>query len=423
MKRISIFLLFCLQISLSQAQEPVGDWTGLIPVQNIKLEIDIHIRMVDGNLKSTFDSPDQGAYGLQFDDTQFSGNSLTLTARTLGIQYRGILSAGGDTIDGNWYQGGGSIPLLMKKMKPAPAKPKPSNETDIVLKTPSGDIAGTLCMPSGKKKIPVVLIIAGSGPTDRNGNSPPALMNKSNAYKMLADELLKNGIASVRYDKRGVAGSASTTKSESDLRFDDYIADAAGWIELLSQDKRFSKVIVTGHSEGSLIGMSACAGSKAAAFISVAGAGRSAPVVLREQLSSLPDDLKEQAFNILAKLEKGDTTANIPQSLASLLRPQIQPYMISWFRHDPCSDIAKLSIPVLILQGAMDIQISTTDAEALGKCSPQSTVKIFPKMNHVLKDCDSMDKAVQVTAVYKNPDLPLDADFVESVVGFVGKLK
>jgi len=155
------------------------------------------------------------------------------------------------------------------------------DQSDISLQTPTGTIYGTLTRPS-KLPAPVILIIPGSGPTDRNGNSSSHLHTQ--AYAMLAADLAQHGIASVRYDKRGVAASASAMPSEEKLRFTDYVSDAEGWLALLRADNRFIKVTVAGHSEGSLIGMIAAQGGRADAFVSLEGAGRPAYVVLREQL-------------------------------------------------------------------------------------------------------------------------------------------
>jgi pimeloyl-ACP methyl ester carboxylesterase len=316
------------------------------------------------------------------------------------------------------------LPLTVERTT-AEAVKKPVNpyETDIVLKTATGDINGTLTFPGEASAVPVVLIIAGSGPTDRDGNSPPVLKNSSNCYKLLADELRKQGVASVRYDKRGIAGSKAAAQKESDLRFENYVSDASGWIDLLSLDKRFSKVIVAGHSEGSLIGIIASKQSKANGFISIAGSGRPAGEILREQFGSLPQEDKDRIFPMLDKLEKGDTIGNVPKELNSFFRPSIQPYLISWFRYDPTAEIKKLKIPVLIIQGDMDIQVSLKDAELLSKANRKATLKIIKNMNHILKDTDIKDKMEQVSKVYTNPDLPLDKIFEDEVVKFVKQVK
>ena len=213
-------------------------------------------------------------------------------------------------------------------------------EQPVKLVTPTGTIAGTLLVPQASGKIPVVLIIAGSGPTDRDGNSP-ALPGKNNAYKLLAEALAAEGVASLRYDKRAIGESmAAAGGSETGLRFGMYVDDAAGWIGQLKADARFSRVVVVGHSEGSLIGMVAANKGHADAYVSIAGGGHRAADLLRAQLrpqiGSLPS-LWQDSESIMSSLEQGKTVDPLPASiqavpaLASLYRPSVQPYMISWF--------------------------------------------------------------------------------------------
>lgn len=154
-------------------------------------------------------------------------------------------------------------------------------ETNVTLKINIDQLYGTLTVPDEVKKCPVALIIAGSGPTDKNGNNP---MMKNNSLKMLAEALAKNGIASLRYDKRGIGESKSSAVTETSLVFENYTEDAKSWINFLKLDKRFTQLTIIGHSEGSLIGM--IAGAKANKFISIAGAGESADKLLKSQISS-----------------------------------------------------------------------------------------------------------------------------------------
>lgn len=219
------------------------------------------------------------------------------------------------------------------------------SEEPATLATPTGKLYGTLELPASKRRVPVVFIIAGSGPTDRNGNSR-LLPGANNAYKLLADELAKNGIASLRVDKRAIGESAPAGQKEADLRFDTYIDDAVMWVKQLRSDKRFSTITVAGHSEGSLIGMVAAARAGADGYISMAGAGRRIDTILLEQLKpAYSPELYATTQKILAELLQGRTVAQFPPELASLFRASIQPYMISWLKFDPPFEIAKLSIP------------------------------------------------------------------------------
>ncbi len=292
--------------------------------------------------------------------------------------------------------------------------------SEIKLKTPTGDIFGTLTIPDNAILSPVVLIIPGSGPTDRNCNSPMGI--KTNAYKMLSEGLAKNGISTLRYDKRGIGESKSAMKSESDLRFETYIDDAIAWISLLKSDKRFSEVIVLGHSEGSLIGMIAAEKTNVAGFISVAGVGESADKVLQEQLKTkLPSQLFDESNKILDSLKIGKTVSNVDPNLMALYRPSVQPYMISWIKYDPAKEISKLKIPVLIIQGTSDLQVTVNDARLLAAAKPDAQLLIIDNMNHVLKESDS--DVQKNMATYMNPDLPLKSGLVEGIIKFINTKK
>ena len=177
----------------------------------------------------------------------------------------------------------------------APEPTEPTSES-TTLETPTGTVHGTLLLPAGRGPHPVALLIAGSGPTDRDGNSA-ALPGQNNSLKLLAEGLAERGIASLRYDKRGIAESAAAAPSEADLRFETYVEDAAAWVGQLHADERFTSVTVIGHSEGSLIGM--LAAPEADAFVSVAGIARPAPEVLRDQLRpQLPPELWDESERI-----------------------------------------------------------------------------------------------------------------------------
>lgn len=293
-----------------------------------------------------------------------------------------------------------------------------AGEEDITLNTPTGDIYGKLILPDGGTPCPVVLIIAGSGPTDMNGNNA-GMTNNSLLY--LARELAAGGIATVRYDKRAIGKSAAACTNEEDLRFDHYIDDAAAWADKLAGDSRFTKVIIAGHSEGSLIGMVAAQRSKAVkGYISIAGCGSPAYEILEEQLKSQPEWIQEQSASICKELREGRTVEEVPCYLMSLYRKSVQPYLISWFAYNPAEEVAKLDIPVLILQGDMDIQVGVDEAEKLHAAQPHSELHIIKEMNHILKHCNTMQQMAQL-ATYKDANLPLKAELVRLIVEFITK--
>jgi len=291
-------------------------------------------------------------------------------------------------------------------------------EKEIVLRTSSGgELFGTLTIPETQKSVPLVLIIAGSGPTDRDCNSPLGV--KSNAYKMLAEGFADNSIATLRYDKRGIAKSAAAMTGEIDLRFDTYINDAVDWVAYLKQDKRFSDIMILGHSEGSLIGMAAAQRSDVSKYISLAGAGKPADVIIKEQMrgQNLPQELIDESDRVLDSLKAGRTVSKVNLMLLSLYRPSVQPYMISWLKYDPTEEIKKLKIPVLIVQGATDIQITVDDAKLLSSAKPDAKLLIIENMNHIMKEADA-DRQKNL-ATYSNPDLPLKPELLQGLQDFI----
>jgi pimeloyl-ACP methyl ester carboxylesterase len=289
--------------------------------------------------------------------------------------------------------------------------------TPIQIKTPTGTIYGTLLEPEQTTKpVPVVLFLAGSGPTDRNGGA-------SGQYRLLAEALQKSGIASVRFDKRGIGASAEAGGDESKLRFEHFVDDTVRWIDLLSQEKKYSKVIVLGHSEGSLIGMLACIQSKkAVGFISLGGSGRPIDEVLREQVGRQSQSLVNALIPILDDLKRGKTVEKIPVELLSLARPSVQPYMSSWMQYDPGTELKKLTIPVLIVQGTTDVQVSVADAEKLSAANSKAKKVMIKDMNHVGKKCTTMDLLLQ-QPYYSDPKFPLHEDLVSCMTEFISGIK
>ncbi len=297
-----------------------------------------------------------------------------------------------------------------------------AQEEEVVLHTPTGDLYGTLLMPEQASGMPVALIIAGSGPTDRNGNTP-LIPGGNNSLKMLAELFVENGIAALRFDKRGIAASRKSMGSEADVTFDTYVDDAKAWVALLAKDPRFSGVIIAGHSEGSLIGILAAANNKEVkGYISIAGPGENTATLIRRQLSNQPERIQAEAERILSQLEAGKEVNDVSPFMQSLFRPSIQPFLISLFKYDPAKEIAKLNVPILIIQGSTDIQVAENDATLLSKGNPKAQLALIGNMNHVLKECNTTGRNAQI-ATYGNPELPLPTGFKERIAEFISKRK
>jgi pimeloyl-ACP methyl ester carboxylesterase len=261
------------------------------------------------------------------------------------------------------------------------------------------------------------LIIAGSGPTDRDGNS--ALNLRSNAYRMLAEGLGAAGISTLRYDKRGVGASQAAMKAEQDLRFQTYVDDARAWAHELSLQTGVKRIWLIGHSEGALIAERAAEhNAEVCGLVLVSGAGRKAADILREQLGgSLPEPLRQQAFDALLELERGRPLASPPPQLLGLFRPSVQPYMISWLSLDPAAILAELKQPVFILQGDTDLQVSVQDASRLAAARSDTQLTILNGVNHVLKSAPK-ERSANI-ATYNDPNLPLAPGVVDTLVNWI----
>jgi len=292
------------------------------------------------------------------------------------------------------------------------------NAEDVTVTVNGAKIKGTLEIPKSDKPVDVVLIIAGSGPTDRDGNTP-LIPGKNNSLKMLAGLFAKNGVASLRFDKRSIG--ASDKVKEADLTFETYINDAVELVKFLRSDKRFAKIIVAGHSEGSLIGMIAANQAKADKYISLCGAGKPIYTILEEQMlvkNQMPDDLVKQFRVIIDSLKQGNTVKNINPAFNNIFRTSVQPYLISWFKYSPCVEIAKLNIPILVIGGTTDLQVEAEDAEMLAKACKNSKLMVIEDMNHILKEVATNDRKINFES-YSNPDLPLSEGLCKALIDFV----
>ncbi len=279
---------------------------------------------------------------------------------------------------------------------------------------------GTILLPDGDAKVPGAVIVAGSGATDRDGNSRLGSQTLHNdSLKLLAEQLAARGIASLRFDKRAIGASHVANLDEASLRFATYVADAVKWTALLAADPRVGHVVLIGHSEGALVATMAAEVVPVAGVVTIAGAGEPAAAVLRRQFHSgaLPAPLVGPAEATLDSLVAGKPVAEPPPELLALFRPSVQPYLMSWLPLDPAKELAKLTVPVLIVQGSTDLQIGESDARLLAAASPAARLVIIPGMNHVLKTAPA-DRAANV-ATYHDPSLPLAPGLIDAVAGFV----
>ena len=294
---------------------------------------------------------------------------------------------------------------------------QPAHTLELIsLEVKDATLRGTLTVPSGGGKSPVALIIVGSGPTDQNGNSLGTVV-QPNSYKLLSEALAAKGIATLRFDKRGIA-SSQTSLSENQLRFTDFANDAVALITTLKKDSRFSGVYIIGHSEGSLLGMLAAQKIAVMGYISLAGPGRPADQILLEQLTpQVTPAMLLEIKRVLESLKAGKPILSkdikLPAALVSaLFRDSVQPYLISWFKYDPSVEIKKLECRVAVLQGTTDIQVGASEAKLLA----QNPV-LLEGMNHVLK-LATLEPASQNLA-YTDGKLPIAPSLIDAIAAFV----
>jgi alpha-beta hydrolase superfamily lysophospholipase len=292
-------------------------------------------------------------------------------------------------------------------------------ESTIEAPGPAGALQGTL-LTAGGVSGPVVLIIPGSGPTDRDGNSPAGILAAS--YRLLAEGLAAHGVTSVRIDKRGMFGSAAATADANAVTIPDYVADVQAWTRVIRERTKASCIWLLGHSEGGLVAMAAARNADVCGLLLVAAPGRPMGEIIREQLKANPANapLLSQAFPALDALEAGKhvDTAGMNPALLRLFRPQVQGFLISAFAYDPRQLLAGYAEPVLILQGQRDIQVREADAQALKLANPKATLVLLPDVNHVLKSVASDDMGANV-ATYGNSSLPLAPGVVQSISDFL----
>ncbi len=245
----------------------------------------------------------------------------------------------------------------------------------------------------------LIILIAGSGPTNRNGNQ---IGMQNNSLKYLAEDLAKEHRAVFTYDKRVIAQIIAGTVNEKDMRFEDLITDAAAVFDHFKKTGNYSKIVFAGHSEGSQIGMIAAQQTKAAAFISIAGPGRPIDEILIDQITKQAPGVKEELIASFEKIKKGETVTVKSPMLHSIFRESVQPYMASWIRYNPQQEIQKLKVPVLLLNGTKDLQVGVPEAELLKKAKPDASLTIIPNMNHVLKTITGDD--AENKASYSQPE-------------------
>lgn len=292
---------------------------------------------------------------------------------------------------------------------------------EVTLEVPGARLAATLQTPDGPQhaRPPVALILAGSGPTDRNGDNP--LSGPGGTYRKLAANLAARGIATLRPDKRGIGASLLSDPREEAQTFGDFVNDARAWLDWLAAQPDLGPVAVIGHSEGGTVALAAVQEqTPARAVVLLAAPGEDIGTTIRRQIGQNPANppaLVEETGRILDTLGRGERVAEVSPVLAPVFRPSVQPYLISSLRYDPQRLIAAINLPTLIVQGDRDLQVRPEDARLLSAAQPAARVHLARGVNHVLVPAP-LDPAANF-ARYGDAELPLERGVVTAVVEFL----
>lgn len=305
-------------------------------------------------------------------------------------------------------------------LMPVTAAPLAAAGTSIEAPGPAGPLQGTLLGPSPAHG-PVVLIIPGSGPTDRDGNSPLGV--RAASLRLLAEGLAARGVTTIRIDKRGMFGSAAAVPDANAVTIEAYAGDVHSWITVIRQRTGAPCIWLLGHSEGALVAMAAAKKPRdLCGLVLVAAAGRRLGEVIRDQLAAKPAmaPLLSQAGAVIDALEAGKTVdvELMSPPLQRLFAQPVQGFLIDAFSYDPPRLLKGFTRPVLILQGQRDLQVSEADARLLQQADPQATLVLLRDVNHVLKTVASDDRSANA-ATFSDPDLPLAPGVVDSIVDFL----
>lgn len=278
-------------------------------------------------------------------------------------------------------------------------------------------IKGTLfSVENTKKKPTLIILIAGSGATDRNGNTKGT--GENNSLKYLAEGLIDEKTSVFSYDKRIFQQMKDKNLDEKTLRFNDMIVDAGAAFTYFKSQNKYGKIYFAGHSEGSLVGMIAAREQKADGFISLAGAGRPIDEVLLEQIEKQATIILEDSKKVMDSLRKGKSVEIKNPMLNMLFRESVQPYMISWIKLKPQEEIKKLTVPILIINGTKDLQVGENEARILHNANPKSELVIIENMNHVFKEVKTDEDNIKS---YSDPSFPVIPILIETIRTFIAK--
>lgn len=419
MQRLIFTLLFLTVSTAAFTQNITGAWGGVLKVQGMQLRLVFNVTKSGNAYTSTLDSPDQGAKGIPVSSTSFENSTLKIAVASAGIQYEGTLGPD-STITGTFKQAGQSFPLNLTKQKAEvkvlrpqePVKPYPYSEEDVTFENKGASItlAGTLTLPKKDGIFPVVVLISGSGPQNRNeelmGHKP---------FLVMSDYLTRNGIAVLRFDDRGVGKSTGSFKTATSA---DFATDVEAAIEYLKTRTEINKkkIGLIGHSEGGVIAPMVAANSKDVAFIVLmAGTGVPGDEILLAQQTLIgrasgidsatlaeSEKINRKGFELIKSSTdveklKTDLAAllrqnNVPENaVSSAVAQTTTPWMLYFIRHNPATVLQKVKCPVLALNGSNDLQVPKENLQAIKNAlmkggNKRVTTHELPGLNHLFQE-------------------------------------
>ncbi|POY39927.1 alpha/beta hydrolase [Flavobacterium alvei] len=439
MKTKSLLLLFLVSLQSLFAQEIVGSWEGDLSVQGTKLPLIFNIQKNGEFYLSTLDSPMQGAKGIPVKETIYVNNELKINAPNLNLKFEGLFK--GETIDGTFIQNGASFPLILNRKKGdapvlnRPQEPKPPFDypiEEVIFVNPKdkNTLAGTLALPKNKKDFPVVVLITGSGAQNRDseifGHKP---------FAVIANDFAQKGIGVLRLDDRGVGGSSKGTTEDTSANF---ATDISAAVDFLSA-KGFGKIGLIGHSEGGLIAPIVAVQNKKVQFIiSLAGPGipidqmmlLQSQAIAKSQGATPAQIEASTAFNqkvyayiinykgadlktdfqpfVKEEFKKITQSQGLSESqIDNFVAQQTQNITSSWYvyfiKFNPDLYWSKLKIPVLALNGSLDVQVKATENLAgiqasLAKAGNKKVaIKELPGLNHLFQEAKTGATAEYLT--------------------------
>ena len=410
MRRLLIVFGLFVTSFLASGQQISGPWKGELQLGVTKLAI--VFRFQDGGC--TMDSPDQGALGLPAELVYMSADSVSVTQKTAGISFSGRLRDG--KIVGRFAQGGLSMPLVLtlgevvRNRPQTPVEPFPYQTEEVSFNNGDVTLAGTLTYPegwNGRKKVPVAVMVTGSGAENRDEE-----LYSHKPFLVIADYLARNGVATLRYDDRGVGSSTGDPNTATTL---DNMEDASAGLDYLRSRGLFSKVGLIGHSEGGEIAFMLASRSKTDFIVSLAGPGVQGDSILLLQ-------------NMNALKQAGMTMRLTKEYIRAQIKAQGNPWLDYFIDYDPVPDIQKVYCPALILNGGSDTQVEPSvnipSIEAnLPKnrkgrfASKKTMVKVYPGLNHLFQHC-------QTGQVNEYPEIEetFSPEALEDIAKWIGNL-